>query len=608
MAQSSLSFAKIVANPTETAWAQAYNEGSVFVVLSLTKTEDIEPESLPTIGKEILSIFRAEFFGLEEKSLSHLKHAAQKSFEHVPKSILISFVMAFNKEDLVYLVVIGGGKVMIKRDEKIGNLLEKSATEPSQETYSASGVLLSKDILLLQTQDFAQAVTKEQLNEALGLELPNDIAETLTPGIHNKEQGAAAGIILSFHGTPLHPVVDPEETQEETTAAELSATSQSRSEDQEEKLATPQAEEFVEPPLDRHPESHATEPEMIDDDEEMEEERKRFTLPHISLPKRSILLIGIVIVLVVLLIGSIIFTKQNQEQEATKKLFNEIYTSAEQDYDEGMSLLSLNKNLARDDFLQAQTTLKKGEGKFKEGSEEKKKYDELKKKIEDQLGGSATSQSVSATEISLEENTFLKTISENTSYTIFAQEDSSVFGANEKEIRSITDEDTLLTNDDTWSNLKGLAVYSGNLYLLDTKEGILKFVPAGTEYAPSTYFKGKKPDFAKAVSLAIDSSIYVLFSDGSVKKFTKGVVESFGLKGLSTPLSSPTKIVTSNELDNIYLLDPQNARIAIFDKTGAYVKEISASVLKNVTEFTLNDTEDAVIVLANNKAYSLSLK
>ena len=62
MAQSSLRFAKIVATPTDTAWSQAYNEGSVFAVLSLAKSKDIEPESLNTIGKEVLSIFRSEFF------------------------------------------------------------------------------------------------------------------------------------------------------------------------------------------------------------------------------------------------------------------------------------------------------------------------------------------------------------------------------------------------------------------------------------------------------------------------------------------------------------------------------------------------------------------
>ena len=78
MPLSSLRFAKIVATPTETAWSQAYNEGSVFAVLSLTKTDDIEPESLNTIGKEVLSLFRSEFFTLEDKSLPEIKRVLQK--------------------------------------------------------------------------------------------------------------------------------------------------------------------------------------------------------------------------------------------------------------------------------------------------------------------------------------------------------------------------------------------------------------------------------------------------------------------------------------------------------------------------------------------------
>ena len=120
MALSSLRFAKIVATPTETAWSQAYNEGSVFAVLSLTKTVDIEPESLPTIGKEVLSLFRSEFFTLEEKSLPEIKSVLQKSLEHVPQSVLLSFVVAFNKDDLLYLLTVGGGKVVMRRDEETG--------------------------------------------------------------------------------------------------------------------------------------------------------------------------------------------------------------------------------------------------------------------------------------------------------------------------------------------------------------------------------------------------------------------------------------------------------------------------------------------------------
>jgi len=210
MAQSSLRFAKIVATPTDSAWSQAYNEGSVFSVLSLTKTKDIEPETLTTIGKEVFNIFRAEFFTLEEKKLPALKHTVQKSLEHVPQSILVSFVIAYNKDDLLYLLIAGGGTVLMRRSDKTGVLLKATSDEPSQEIHSASGILESNDTILLQTQEFAQKISQDTLQEALSLDLPNDIAETLTPKIHDGEQGASAAIILSYQGIPTTPVVQKE--------------------------------------------------------------------------------------------------------------------------------------------------------------------------------------------------------------------------------------------------------------------------------------------------------------------------------------------------------------------------------------------------------------
>ena len=144
----------------------------MFAVLSLTKTDDIEPESLNTIGKEVLSLFRSEFFTLEDKSLPEIKRVLQKSLEHIPPSVIVSFVVAFNKEDLLYLLTVGGGKVVMRRNEATGVLMDYAITEPAREIHAASGVLQSDDIILLQTQEFAQKVTKTTLDEALSLDLP----------------------------------------------------------------------------------------------------------------------------------------------------------------------------------------------------------------------------------------------------------------------------------------------------------------------------------------------------------------------------------------------------------------------------------------------------
>ena len=68
--------------------------------------------------------------------------------------------------------------------------------------------------------------------------------------------------------------------------------------------------------------------------------------------------------------------------------------------------------------------------------------------------------------------------------------------------------------------------------------------------------------------MAIDSSIYIVSSDGSINKFTKGASDTFALSGLDKSLLNPTKIFTNANTDNIYVLDNGNSRILVLDKTG----------------------------------------
>lgn len=650
MAKASLSFAKIVATPTESAWAQAYNQGSVFVVLSLTKTEDIEPESLTTIGNEVLSIFRSEFFGLEDKSLPRLKEVVHKSFEHVPSSVLISFIMAFNKDDVVYLLLVGGGKAIMKRGEAIGVLLHDSTSVPKREIRSASGVLKSSDVIIIQTQEFAEKVPDTSLEEALSLELPNDMAETLAPGIHNSEQGGAAAIILAFHGvTPIEEGAMYEKAEEGTEEKEeapnlASVSAPTPASTPAASAATIAASETTESAITHDDEEEdlllekkEQETDKIDEEEEDEEElpthkslqqentsreddrpiaqsnyeepsqKKRLPLP--SLPRRSKLLIGVVVVLVVLLVGGIVMTKRSEEQADSQALFEQVYKQASESYDIGMEIVAMNKPLANDNFIKARDELKKVDGKFEEGSEEQKKIDELEKKIDEQLGGGGAS--VPAKEISDTPPIFAAE-NETKDGLAFTEDDNFVYILSSKNVSSSDkgndDTDTLITNDDNWTKPVAIGYYLGNIYVLDTQNGLLKFVQSGDNYAESTYFKDAEPSMNSAVSMAIDGSIYILQKDGSVQKYTKGVSDSFKTSGLPTPLTAPSKIYTTADIDGLYVMDPKAGRVVKLNKTGAYDSEVSSDAIKGAKDFFVNPEETEVFVLTNGKTYSIPLK
>ena len=203
----SLAYAKIVGSPSETGWSQVYNAGSLFAVLSLETTGQDNPEtSLPAAGKNLISNLEAEFFTLEKKTLTSIKTAIVKSFENIPPNIIADACFAFFKDKYLYLFIIGRGKIIIKRDEKIGTLLERQ--EGESQLITASGILQHDDIILLQTEHFTKNVSDENIATALELQLPSDIAENLSPHVHKKEDANQAAIIIAYNGTTKNALQD----------------------------------------------------------------------------------------------------------------------------------------------------------------------------------------------------------------------------------------------------------------------------------------------------------------------------------------------------------------------------------------------------------------
>src|SRR5579872_3174091 len=169
----SLSFAKLVATPTGTAWSQAYNAGNLFVCLSLTMDDsDSDEISLHALGKDLFSVLQSEFFTLQEKNIDHIKKAIQTSLESVPQNVTCCLTLAFFKESTLLVFISGSGKIVMKRDEKVGTLLAKLDNDGN--ILSASGYVQNGDTLILETGKFATGITQETVTQALELELPND--------------------------------------------------------------------------------------------------------------------------------------------------------------------------------------------------------------------------------------------------------------------------------------------------------------------------------------------------------------------------------------------------------------------------------------------------
>lgn len=343
-----ISFSKIVATPTLNSWSQAYNAGKLFAVVSLEKTKKTDIESLNILGKDLLERLEQEFFVIEEKNLETIKKAVSTTFEKEIEGVNLSFAAGAFIGDVLYLFTKGSGKAFIKRDDNLGLVLDSSSE--SKEIVSSSGFLKENDLIVLATSAFSEIITQDDLNLGLTDGLPADIAESLAPKIHKAEDGRISAIVIKY-GNPqiLEEAVEEKETQEEIIEADVMQNQ-------------------------THPLS-----------EFLFQIKLRLKKPNIRFnPTKKLFLVASIIIIGIL-ISSVFLGIQKQNDAKTKALFAQIYPQAVKKYDEGQSLLDLNKNLAKDSFLSAQKILNENKGKFPEQSKESAQVQELMKKVDSSL-------------------------------------------------------------------------------------------------------------------------------------------------------------------------------------------------------------------------------
>ena len=591
-AKPSLAYAKLTATPTEKAWSQVYNAGNLFACLALTsKDDETSLSQLQSIGKTIFNNLEAEFFTLEEKSLPSITEAIQKSVKELPENVASDFCLSYFKDATLYLFLLGNGKIMIKRNEKIGILLQqKDTTTPTMHT--ASGYLHNGDTIVLETEQFVNTISDEQIASALQLSLPNDIAETLSVPMHAKQQGGQAAMIIVYHG-----ITQPQQTVMEEENDTIPEHEPSEDEEEASEFAT---QKFTPPHLPTF----------------------KFKLPHITMPHALTshtnrlnhtrkLFLSISVVIAVLLIVSIFLTKQQQENARTEALFASVYTPAQKNYDEGQALESINKDVSRQDYLKAEQTLKNGQNKFSPTSKEGKQIEQLLAKVQAALGPSEETVTTSLKEATVGNDDMLVLEKANPDGLNFSQNDENVYIVTAKAIESVnkssSKKQTLIKNENAWKKPAGIAPYQSNLYLLDQQAGVLKYVAGGDGYSKSSYFK-TSPKLTNATSIAIDSSVYILFTDGTIQKYTKGEAEDFVVKGLDKPFTSPTKIFTDADTTSIYVLDPGSSRVVKLSKEGSFQAQYAATEIKQAKDFEIKEKDKKAFILANGKIYELYLK
>lgn len=125
----------------------------------------------------------------------------------------------------------------------------------------------------------------------------------------------------------------------------------------------------------------------------------------------------------------------------------------------------------------------------------------------------------------------------------------------------------------------------------------------------SPWFRSKQGvDFAQVVSVVVDGGLWLSDQQGGVFKFELGEPQEFSIQNLSDPFASSVHLYTREDLEFLYLLQPDAQRVVVVDKTGQYYQQISHPLLKTVSSFFIDADTGSVFFVSGSVVYSVPLK
>ncbi len=154
-------------------------------------------------------------------------------------------------------------------------------------------------------------------------------------------------------------------------------------------------------------------------------------------------------------------------------------------------------------------------------------------------------------------------------------------------------------------NTTGLVFYGSpaKAYALDKANNAISTVTVDAQAPATNYFK-QNVDLSKALDLAIDGSVYVL-TKNSILKFTSGLQKPFNAQGID--FSDNAKILASKAWNYIYVLDPQNHKVIVYDKTGKLKAQYDSEKFNNLKDFAIDDAGKNAYILNNQTIYQISV-
>lgn len=552
-----------------------------------------ETLNLSSFGTEIIQRFQEIYYSQTGPNLlEDLKKSISLIEAEFSSDIELAVTAAVIKQNQKPVIYLAGrkGKVSIYRGEQLVWLLR-----PQDSLQGISGYLQPGDFLLVATDDFFRHLTPEKIYSLLKSEDWPKINESLAAMVGSKQPNSTlASALLTI----------------------------------EREKQSPPRQVFPKINWQGWFNNHKL---------------KIFLKKTAPLGKKKVN-ITVAIILIFLLLVSIFLGFKKRISTDILESDREVLTKAQEQYQEALQNKEINPDRAKSLLLQAQEILVSYQPK----SQEAEKLQQLKMEIEKNLeevsrefkeeptvfldlnlvksgfvgeklalsGGKlaildSTNGAIISVELESKKGKILSGGENIKKANSIGKITNFVLVVSEEKLLMIDDQNGKITAEKEINDLgkiNDLVGFSGNAYLLGQNQ-IYKFSGVDSGLADSQEYLKKPSDFLKdSAAMAIDGSVWVLDKDGAINKFTRGAEDSFYPQGLEKSFNQPLTLFTDEECDNIYVLDQQNTRIVVLDKTGLYKNSYFWPGIAGVSDMVVDESLGNIFLLSAAKIYEFKLK
>lgn len=370
----------------------------------------------------------------------------------------------------------------------------------------------------------------------------------------------------------------------------------------------------------------------------------------LGMPRSRKALLVVSVLFVAFFAQSVLQSGESKEEELSKEEYAQILASAEENVLEAENVLIYeNENDARGFLLQALEGLKSIPADNKDYRERvlgvQTKADELLQKVNhvtdannapvisdfstsfpqvqlsslalaggnlyashpsDQNVYRVTLKTKEISDVSTVAKTGMKFASAQNATVLYMQVDQSLLsldtGNDETKPRAVT-----FSQDNR--SVDAMEFFSGRLYTLDLGNSqMYKHNATNEGFGAGTPWFASATDIVNARDLAVDGSIYVLRSNGMIQKFFQGAIDtSFVSPTLSPETTDAIKIVTNDQMTNLYVLDRDQKRLLIINKTGQLLGQITSQQWTDLQDVAIDEPQKKAYILSGTIVYEVAL-